>query len=102
MSKKIATTIKIDPNTYDELKILCVRHKLSLQSFMEKCVSLYINEPTFKEIINNYSLPLISGLSNLPTTTTVTTVTTITPDTSSITPPESNPHGSETLPIIQS
>jgi hypothetical protein len=57
---KISTTVKVDTNLYDELKILRIRHKFTLQGFVEKCMYLYINDNTFKETVNNFNLPLLN------------------------------------------
>ncbi len=62
MSKKIATTVKVEDALYDDFKILGVRHKLTLQGLVEKTVYRYVNEDAFRENINNFNLPLIAVL----------------------------------------
>jgi hypothetical protein len=57
---KVPTTVKIDSNLYDELKMLKIRHKFTLQSFIEKCIYLYTHQDSFKETINNFTLPELS------------------------------------------
>ncbi len=57
---KIATTIKVEQGLYDDLKILRVRHKFTLQTFAEKCIFLYIHDPTFREKINNFDVPILN------------------------------------------
>lgn len=58
--KKIPTTVKIDQEQYDDFKILSIKHKCSLQSFVEKCIYLYVHTDAFKQTINNFNLPLLS------------------------------------------
>lgn len=66
-----ATTVKLSDSLYDEFKILGIRHKLTLQDFVEKCVSLYVSdEPfssSFRNIINNTATP-VYHLTQLATT----------------------------------
>ena len=61
MSKpnKIPTTVKVDPSLYDELKVLCIRHKFTFQTFVEKCMYLYVNEDGFKSTINDFRVPVL-------------------------------------------
>lgn len=40
---KVATTVKIPEPLYDELKILGIRHKISLQTLVEKCIRLFVS-----------------------------------------------------------
>lgn len=55
---KVATTVKVESSLYDEFKVLGVRHKHSLQKFMDKAVYRYVNEEAFREGINNFILPI--------------------------------------------
>lgn len=59
MIPKIATTVKIENNLYDNFKILGVRYKLTLQGFVEKTVFRYVNDEKFREDINNFILPIV-------------------------------------------
>ena len=58
---KIATTVKIPSELYDELKVLGVRHKISLQTLVEKCVYLFVGNnqvsASFRETVSTYSIP---------------------------------------------
>lgn len=67
MNKRIATTVKVEETIYDELKVLGVRHKLTLQGLVEKAVYLYVNDIAFREVINNFIFPTTSGI-ELPQT----------------------------------
>lgn len=56
---KIATTVKIPSDLYDELKVLGIRHKISLQTLVEKCVNLFVSNTqvssSFRETITAYT-----------------------------------------------
>ena len=58
---KVATTVKIPVELYDELKVLGIRHKISLQTLVEKCVNLFVGNnqvsASFRETITSYQLP---------------------------------------------
>lgn len=62
MSKKVATTVKVEDTLYDDFKVLGVRHKLTLQGLVEKTVYRYVNEDAFRESINNFNLPIVVAL----------------------------------------
>lgn len=64
-TQKISTTIKVDSSLYDELKILSVRHKNTLQSFVEKCIYFYVNDLNFRETINNFQIPVLNTTGSL-------------------------------------
>jgi len=61
---KVATTVKIPVWLYDELKVLGIRHKISLQTLVEKCVNLFVGNnqvsASFRETITSYQLPKTS------------------------------------------
>ena len=57
---RIATTVKLDNNLYDEFKIQTVRKKLTLQTFVEKCVHLYTSKDKFRDLVDDFSLPKLS------------------------------------------
>jgi len=61
MKSKVATTVKVESDLYDEFKILGVRHKLTLQGLVEKTIFRYVNEETFRDGINAFILPVTSG-----------------------------------------
>ncbi len=62
---KVTTTIKLNSSLYDDLKILRVRHKFTLQSFVEKCIYLYIHEDVFRDTVNSFNLPILSTTGSL-------------------------------------
>lgn len=57
---RIATTVKIENDLYDEFKIQTVRKKLTLQTFVEKCVHLYTTNTKFKDTVDDFTLPKLS------------------------------------------
>ena len=58
--KKIATTVKVENDLYDEFKILGVKSRVTLQSLVEKCVFRYVREIIFRNDIDAFSLPKLS------------------------------------------
>lgn len=64
-TNKVPTTVKVDSNLYDELKVLSVRHKHTLQSFVEKCIYFYVNDLTFRETVNNFQIPVLNSTGSL-------------------------------------
>lgn len=65
MSKKKATTVKLDEDRYDEFKILGIKNHITLQSFCETCVELYLNSSSFQQVVNEVCAPR-SILNNEP------------------------------------
>lgn len=61
---RTATTVKLKEDLYYNFRVEAMRHKMSLQEFVEKCVNLYVsNEPhsaSFREIVNQYIVPVLS------------------------------------------
>ena len=55
-----ATTVKIDKDLYDDFKVLGIRQKLKLQTFVDKCVHLYVAEQPFRDVVNAFLLPTLS------------------------------------------
>jgi hypothetical protein len=59
-----ATTVKLDNKLYYDFKVQAMIQRLSLQEFVEKCVTLYVsNEPhtaSFRELINEFKLSVLS------------------------------------------
>jgi hypothetical protein len=58
---KVATTVKIDRDLYDDFKINAVKPRMTLQSLVEKCIYRYVREPLFRGELNAYILPLLSS-----------------------------------------
>ena len=69
MKNKTATTVKIEKDLYDSFKILGIQNKnLTLQTFVEKCVHLYVDDTpftaSFRDIVNNFFVPVLSSTSS--------------------------------------
>lgn len=64
MKNKTATTVKIEKGLYDSFKILGIQNNLTLQTFVEKCVHLYVDDTpftaSFRNIVNNFVVPVLS------------------------------------------
>jgi len=60
MKTKIATTVKIEKELYDSFKILGIQNNLTLQTFVDKCVHLYVDDTSFRSLINNFVVPILS------------------------------------------
>lgn len=61
MSKKIATTVKVEDTLYDQFKIFGIRHKLTLQGLVEKTIYRYVNEDAFRNEINAFVVPVVTS-----------------------------------------
>ena len=68
MKSKIATTVKIEKNLYDSFKILGIKNNLTLQTFAEKCVNLYVGNTSvsssFRSLVNNFIIPTLNDNSS--------------------------------------
>jgi hypothetical protein len=64
MKIKTATTVKIEKSLYDSFKILGIQNNLTLQTFVEKCVHLYVgntsSSSSFRNLVNNFIVPILS------------------------------------------
>ena len=64
MKTKTATTVKIEKSLYDNFKILGIQNNLTLQTFVEKCVHLYVGDTSssssFRTLINSFVVPVLS------------------------------------------
>jgi hypothetical protein len=60
MKTKIATTVKIEKELYDSFKISCIQNNLTLQTFVDKCVHLYVADGSFRSLVNNFVIPVLS------------------------------------------
>jgi predicted DNA-binding ribbon-helix-helix protein len=69
MKNKTATTVKIEKGLYDSFKILGIQNNLTLQTFVEKCVHIYVDDSpftaSFRNIVNNFVIPVLSTTSSL-------------------------------------
>lgn len=65
MKNKIATTVKIEKGVYDSFKILGIQNNLTLQTFVDKCVHLYVDDTPFRSLVNNFVVPILSTSGSL-------------------------------------
>jgi len=61
--KPTATTVKISPDLYAEFKVLGVRRRMTLQSFVERAVYLFVKDEEWRKNFNEKFSP--SGSINL-------------------------------------
>lgn len=57
---RIATTVKIPIDLYDEFKILGIRNHISLQDLVEKCINLFVKDTAFRTTVTSFSISSIS------------------------------------------
>ncbi len=62
---KVPTTVKLDRALYDDLKILSIRHRFTLQTFVEKCTYLFVHNDSFRESVNNFNMPILNSTGSL-------------------------------------
>ena len=51
---KTLTSIKIDPQIFEDFKILTLTTKFGLQKLVDRCMHKYINSEEFKKEMHNY------------------------------------------------
>ena len=68
-NNKIATTVKIEKELYDSFKILGIQNNLTLQTFVDKCIHLYVgnssHSASFRDIVNQFIVPTLSSSGSL-------------------------------------
>ena len=79
MKKKVATTVKIPESLYDDFKVLGIRHKISLQTLVEKCVNLFVQNEEFRSTVSAYRVPILSADANQVSITVMSGSLTSTP-----------------------
>ena len=53
-SQKSLTTLKLEPQMFDDFKVLCVRTKFSLSKLVDRAMHLYNNDEEFRKLMHNY------------------------------------------------
>jgi len=53
MKPKILTSVKVNPDTFDQFKIKCVSSKFSLQKLVDRSIFLYLNDDEFRKKLHN-------------------------------------------------
>jgi hypothetical protein len=59
-TKQQLTSVKVDADLFQEFKILCIRHKFSLQKLTDRCIHLFLTDEEFRKQIlthNHLQLP---------------------------------------------
>ena len=86
---RIATTVKIQSDIYDNFKILRIQHKLTLQGLIEKTIYRYVNEESFRNGMNIFIVP--QNVNSIITPPTHPLMPTPTPILTPITTPDPPP-----------
>ncbi|MEK6878242.1 MAG: hypothetical protein AABY22_01470 [Nanoarchaeota archaeon] len=62
MSKieKQLTSVKVDPQAFEDFKINAIRHKFSLQKLADRAIYLYNSDPEFRKMLHNTVLPVVT------------------------------------------
>jgi hypothetical protein len=50
------TSVKVDPELFDQFKISCIRYKFSLQKLTDRSIHLYLTDETFRKQIHNHQI----------------------------------------------
>lgn len=53
--KETATSVKIDSEMWEDFKLESLKKKFSLHKLVNRAISLYLTDPEFQEMINNYN-----------------------------------------------
>ena len=58
---KIPTTVKLNRDLYDQLKILSIKNRFTLQTIVEKCIYMYVNQESFRNDVNKCVVPILTS-----------------------------------------
>ncbi len=53
---KILTSVRIEPEMYNEFRVICLRYKFSLRKLVERSMYAYINDEEFRKQIHRINL----------------------------------------------
>jgi hypothetical protein len=53
MANQVLTSVKVDPDKFDEFKVECVRRKFSLNKLVNKAMELYLTDDEFKKLMHS-------------------------------------------------
>jgi ribosomal protein S10 len=56
MSDKKLTSVKIDPELWDQFKIECIKRKFSFQKLSERAIDLFMKDEDFRRKVTNHTL----------------------------------------------
>lgn len=51
--KQVLTSVKVDPDKFDDFKVECVRRKFSLNKLVNKAMDLYLKDEEFKKLMHS-------------------------------------------------
>jgi hypothetical protein len=51
---KTLTSLKLEPQEFDDFKVMCVRTKFSLSKLVDRSMHLYNNDDSFRKLMHNY------------------------------------------------
>jgi predicted DNA-binding ribbon-helix-helix protein len=51
---KTLTSLKLEPQEFDDFKVMCVRTKFSLSKLVDRSMHLYNNDENFRKLMHNY------------------------------------------------
>ena len=53
-SQKSLTTLKLEPQMFDDFKVLCVRTKFNLSKLVDRAMHYYNNNEEFRKLMHTY------------------------------------------------
>jgi hypothetical protein len=54
--ERVLTTVRIDPQLFEDFKVECVRRKFTFQKLAERTIHLYLNDEEFRRNIHNHNI----------------------------------------------
>jgi hypothetical protein len=51
---KTLTSLKLEPQEFDDFKVMCVRTKFSLSKLVDRSMHLYNNDDSFRKLMHSY------------------------------------------------
>jgi len=53
---RVLTTVRIDPQLFEDFKVECVRRKFTFQKLAERTIHLYLNDEKFRKQVHNHNI----------------------------------------------
>ena len=53
---RVLTTVRIDPQLFEDFKVECVRRKFTFQKLAERTIHLYLNDEEFRKQVHNHNI----------------------------------------------
>lgn len=53
---KILTSVRIEPEMYNEFRVICLRYRFSLRKLVERSMYAYINDEEFRKQVHRVSI----------------------------------------------